>query len=288
MSGRGRGRAVRGARAFAAAVAGAGLVLGAALVARGGEPPLAGVQVEAARRWELDAFGAVVRGDVQAKRLALVFTGDEFGESAEAILDALAAHGVRGSFFVTGRYVRDPRWRASVRRMVAEGHYVGPHSDGHLLYCDWDQRERNLVTEAAFADDLAQNVAALGEAGVPAPAAGAAYFIPPYEWYNRDQVAWSGKLGLTLVNFTPGSGSNRDYMREDHPRFVSSRQIRDDVLAYERKEPHGLNGFLLLLHLGSGRRDPFHRELPGLIAELAARGYELVRVDELLAGDGRP
>jgi hypothetical protein len=71
-------------------------------------------------------------------------------------------------------------------------------------------------------------------------------------------------------------------MRDDHPRFVSSRQILDDILAYERKDPWGLNGFLLLLHLGSGRRDPFHTHFAALCDELKQRGYEPVRIDELL------
>ena len=38
--------------------------------------------------------GGVVRGDIQKKGLALVFTGDSFAESGSAILDALAARHV--------------------------------------------------------------------------------------------------------------------------------------------------------------------------------------------------
>ena len=72
-------------------------------------------------------------------------------------------------------------------------------------------------------------------------------------------------------------------MREEEPRFLSSSQILQDILAYEKKEPHGLNGFLLLLHLGSGRRDPLHTQFRALCDELKQRGYEPVRVDELLA-----
>jgi len=56
----------------------------------------------------------------------------------------------------------------------------------------------------------------------------------------------------------------------------------DDILAYERKDPHGLNGFVLLLHLGSGRKDPFHPMLGPLCDELSKRGYEFERVDGLL------
>jgi hypothetical protein len=86
---------------------------------------------------------------------------------------------------------------------------------------------------------------------------------------------------VTLINFTPGSGSNRDYAPEGDRRFVPSRTIYDDILAYERNDPHGLNGFILLLHLGSGRKDPFHPRLGLLCDALAKRGYEFVRVDKL-------
>ena len=107
-------------------------------------------------------------------------------------------------------------------------------------------------------------------------------FVPPYEWFNADQVRWSNDMGITLFNFTPGSGSNRDYAPEGDRVFVPSQTIYDDILAYEKKDPHGLNGFIMLLHLGSGRKNPFHTKLAPLCDELKQRGYEFVRVDKLL------
>jgi peptidoglycan/xylan/chitin deacetylase (PgdA/CDA1 family) len=228
-----------------------------------------------------DAYGAIVRGDVTRKRLSLIFTGDEFGESTAPILDVLQSRRLKGAFFLTGNFLRRSELKPLVRRIVHEGHYVGPHSDSHPLYSDWKNRDKSLVTEAFFTADLTKNISALRAIGALRPGE-PAYFVPPYEWYNREQVHWSRKAGVELVNFTPGSGSNRDYMREDEPRFVSSRRILDDILAYERKDPHGLNGFLLLLHLGSGRRDPFHTHLRTLCDELGRRGYEIVRIDDLL------
>jgi peptidoglycan/xylan/chitin deacetylase (PgdA/CDA1 family) len=232
-----------------------------------------------------DEYGAIVRGDVASKKLALIFTGDEFGESTAPILDILKSRRQQGSFFVTGNFLRRSELKPLVRRIVREGHYLGPHSDSHPLYCDWDERERSLVTKTFFTADLRKNIAALRAVGAMRPGK-PAYFVPPYEWYNREHVQWSRELGVELINFTAGSGSNRDYAREDDPKFVSSRRIYDDILAYERKDPDGLNGFLLLLHLGSGRRDPFHAQFPSLCDALSRRGYESVRVDELFAPAG--
>ena len=237
-------------------------------------------------RFEREPHGAIVRGDATAKRLALVFTGDERGEGAAAILDALAERRLKATFFLTGNFLRIEEHGEVLRRMLREGHYVGPHSDGHLLYAAWEERDRSLVNREQFRADLEKNIAdlrRLGALGDGAPV----YFMPPYEWYNREQAAWCEELDVRLVNFTPGSGSNRDYAREGDKRFVSSRQIYDDILAYERREPRGLGGFLLLLHVGSGRLDPFHPRIGALCDELVRRGYELVRLDELLAPVGR-
>jgi peptidoglycan/xylan/chitin deacetylase (PgdA/CDA1 family) len=225
--------------------------------------------------------GGIIRGDVNAKKLALIFTGDSFAESMEPILDTLKLRKIKGGFFVTGNFVRNEKFRPLLQRAIAEGHYVGPHSDTHPLYAPWEDRDKTLVTEEFFKRDLQKNIAALGAIGAltrDQPV----FFIPPYEYYNRDQAKWSRDLGATLFNFTPGSGSNRDYMREDDPHFPSSQKIYDDILACERKDPHGLNGYVLLLHLGSGRKDPFHTKLGQLCDELVKRGYGFQRIDALL------
>ena len=230
--------------------------------------------------WRYD-HGAAIRGDVTSNRMAVVFTGDELGEGTAAILDALKQHEVKGSFFVTGRFVRNSELQPQVKRMVAEGHYVGPHSDEHPLYAAWEKRGESLVTRDFFHRDIQRNIDGLRAIGA-LPKGEQVLFVPPYEWFNTDQVAWCRELGVELINFTPGSGSNRDYAPEGNPRFVASRAILRDILKYEANEPHGLNGFLLLMHLGSGRKDAFHALLPQLLDELTTRGYELVRADDLL------
>ncbi len=114
------------------------------------------------------------------------------------------------------------------------------------------------------------------------------YFIPPYEWYNRDHVAWARDLGVQMVNFTPGIGSNRDYMSESDPKFRPSRRILEDILAFEQRDPHGLSGVILLLHLGADRRDKMYLLLDPLLDELTRRGYRLQRIDTLLAPGAPP
>jgi peptidoglycan/xylan/chitin deacetylase (PgdA/CDA1 family) len=228
------------------------------------------------------SFGGIVRGPTDARRIALEFTGHEFAEGGTAILDELARRGARASFFLTGDFLRNPAFAPIVGRIIAEGHYLGPHSDKHLLYCDWASRDRTLVTKDAFARDLEDNLRAIEAAG--RRRGGVRYWLPAYEWYNADIAAWSASLGLTLVNFTPGTRSNADYTGEADRSFVSSQRIYDSIMAREREDPDGLNGFLLLLHIGAGpgRADKMHDRLGALLDALSARGYRFVRVDDLL------
>jgi peptidoglycan/xylan/chitin deacetylase (PgdA/CDA1 family) len=228
------------------------------------------------------SLGAPVRGDTSQKRIALIFTGGDFGEGTPFILDALADRHVKASFFVTGGFLSQPELAEHVRRAAKEGHYVGPHSDSHPLYCPWEDRSKSLVTESFFRSDLAKNIGDLRTLGALRDGGNAVYFIAPFEWYNADQVGWARAMGVVLFNFTPGSGSNRDYAPEGHKSFVPSAKLIDDILAYEQKDPHGLSGFLLLLHLGSQRQDKVHPHIARLLDELTRRGYTFVRIDEML------
>ena len=229
--------------------------------------------------------GGIVRGPVAARRMALVFTGHEFAEAAPVILDTLARHRAAASFFLTGTFLRNHAYEAAVRRMVRDGHYVGPHSDGHLLYCPWEGPKVTLVTRATFSADLERNYAALAGFGVSRDAA--RFFLPPSEWYTEEIAEWSRALGLTLICHTRGTRSTADYTEEGTAQFVASQEILDSILRREREDPHGLNGFMLLLHVGAGpgRTDKFHHRFGELMDRLSARGYEFVRVDTLLGND---
>src|SRR5262245_3311997 len=95
----------------------------------------------------------------------------------------------------------------------------------------------------------------------------AAYFLPAFEHYNRQIADWTRGLDLTLITFTPGTRANADYTGEADANFVSSQAIFESILRREREDPHGLNGFILLLHLGSGpgRADKFHTRFGELL-----------------------
>jgi peptidoglycan/xylan/chitin deacetylase (PgdA/CDA1 family) len=224
--------------------------------------------------------GGIVRGPQTEKKIALEFSADQYVEGASTILDALASHHAKASFFLTGRCVTSGENCKIVRRMIADGHYVGPHSNTHPLLCPWTGKKRSLVTKEFFADDLKQNISALEKCGSKRDQI--KYFLPPYEWYNAEVVDWTREAGLRLINHSSGTRSAADYTEERSRNFVPSRVIFDSIMHEEQK--NGLNGFLLLMHLGAGpeRKDKMHRHLSELLEVLQKRGYQFVRVDELL------
>ena len=163
-----------------------------------------------------------------------------------------------------------------------DGHYLGPHSDQHLLYCDWTKRDSLLVTQKQFSDDLKSNYLKMKKFGIQKK--DALFFLPPYEWYNKKVAEWTHDEGLQLINFTPGTRSNADYTYPEMTgKYVSSDKIHQSILDYETKDPKGLNGFILLVHIGTDprRTDKYYLRLDGLITALKAKGYRFVKADKI-------
>jgi peptidoglycan/xylan/chitin deacetylase (PgdA/CDA1 family) len=220
------------------------------------------------------------RGDTSRKAIAIVFTGHEFAEGGWKIASVLKKRGLNASFFLTGDFYRNPKHQQLIRQLAAEGNYMGAHGDKHLLYNDWTKRDSLLVTRAEFMADLRNNEAAMKAVGVDPVKA--VYFLPSYEWFNDSIVRWTNQLGRHLVNYSPGTLSHADYTRLQDKNYRSTTTILESIR--KKEADSGLNGFLLLMHIGTGpsRPDPLWDQLDELIAWLQDRGYQLKTVPELL------
>ncbi|WP_170069404.1 glycoside hydrolase family 9 protein [Spirosoma pollinicola] len=225
--------------------------------------------------------GAKIRGDTTVRNLALVFTGDEFADGGSSIARTLQKHSVRASFFLTGRFLRNPAFASLVKQLKQGGHYLGPHSDQHLLYCDWTRRDSLLVNRQQFVNDLRANYAALAQ--VDHTDKTPRLFLPPYEWYNDSIAAWTKREGVQLINYTPGTLSHADYTTPQDRNYRSSATILTSIRAYEQQKTAGLNGFILLMHIGtaSARTDKLYAHLDEFLSEFRQKGYQFVRIDEL-------
>ncbi|MCK9638675.1 MAG: glycoside hydrolase family 9 protein [Prolixibacteraceae bacterium] len=229
----------------------------------------------------IDNQGALVRMNQAEKKIYLIFSAHEFGEGGFAIEKSLKKFGSKGSFFFTGDFYRSRQNSGLISQLLADGHYLGAHSDRHLLYADWNKRDSTLVKRENFEKDLLSNYKEIIGFGIQTGKA--RFFLPPYEWYNREVVSWAKQLGLTTINFTPNIRTNADYTTPEMPNYRSSEQLMNDLKQFESKDPNGLNGAFILIHLGTApqRTDKFYLQLDDLQKYLTAKGYQLCSLSDV-------
>jgi peptidoglycan/xylan/chitin deacetylase (PgdA/CDA1 family) len=238
------------------------------------------LQESSKKLFDIEA-GGIIRTDRSKKEIHLVFTGHEFADGGERIRGVLKKHGIKASFFFTGDFYRNHQFADIIASLRKDGHYLGAHSDKHLLYCAWERRDSLLVSKDSFQLDLKTNYREMKRFGISQ--SDARYFLPPYEWYNDSISTWTKELGLVLINFTPGTYSNADWTHPELGRqYLSSDTIYSRILRYESAKPDGLNGFLLLTHIGTDprRKDKFYFRLDELITTLEGRGYRFTPLDK--------
>jgi endoglucanase len=225
-----------------------------------------------------DAHNAIIRINSNKKEIYLLFSADEAGEGMMHVLNVLKNNNAGGSFFLTGNYLRNSANSKTVKRMIAENHFVGPHSDRHLLYASWEKRDSLLVTKDEFAKDLKENYRELIRAGVKMP--DVRWFLAPYEWYNTTTAAWTADMGSRLINFTPGTGTNADYTTPDMINYRSSDTLIEGLKRFESTSEYGLNGAMILIHPGTepARADKLYLRLEEIIEYYSAKGYSFKRL----------
>jgi endoglucanase len=222
--------------------------------------------------------GAVVRGDVSKKNIFLVFTGDDYFEGLPSITATLKKYNVKGGFFFTGRMYENTKAAAHIKNLINDKHYLGPHSDQHLLYNDWNNRDSLLVAKDSLVRDLLNNYKKMSVMGIENPGK---LFIPPFEWWNEEVVRFCNEQGVELVSFTPGVPTNADYTYPEMSNYKSTEDILQRLFKKEATE--GLNGAIILIHAGTDarRKDKLYDSLPEIIKTLKKKGYEFKRIDEL-------
>jgi endoglucanase len=234
----------------------------------------------------IDSYGAIIRGEPTRKQIALVLTGDAFADGGEMIRKVFIKHHIKASFFLTGNFYQNTSFGPLIHALVRDGHYLGAHSEKHLLYADWQKRDSLLVNEEVFKKDLLLNYERMASFGITKEEA--PYFLPPFEWYNAQIARWTSELGLQLVNFSPGTRSTADYTYpEMGNRYVPSDVIYRSIMDLEKKDAHGLNGFILLIHIGTDprRTDKFYYKLDAMVRTLTGKEYRFVTITQLLGQD---
>ncbi len=226
-----------------------------------------------------DKYGAVIRIEPQKKNIYLVFTADSMFQGGTKILNTLKKEKIKGSFFLTGNCLRMEEHKELIRSIIKQGHYVGGHSDRHLLYAPWENRDSLLVTREQIADDLTDNAIELEEFGIEV--SDSRWFLPPYEYYNRECVDIISNMGYKVLNYTPGTATPADYATPSMKNYRSSQELIEKLYKYENTL--GLNGAILLIHPGvdSERNDKLYNRLGEIVQYLKKRGYSFRALNEL-------
>ena len=225
--------------------------------------------------FETDSQGAVVKINPGSKKIYLIFSADLTFEGGESVLKTLDRNKVKASFFLTGNCLRKKSFEPLIKNIIKQGHYVGAHSDNHLLYAPWENRQQSLVSSDSLITDLHLNMNELERFGVDISKV--RYFLPPYEYYNKDHVRLIRSMGQIAINFTPGIRTSADYTTPDMANYKSSQELIDQLYAFEAER--GLNGSIILIHPGTeaSRTDKLYLRLDEIIKNLKKKGYSFER-----------
>ena len=254
-----------------------------------------------AREEAPDAGGAVNglpvsfdNGATDRKLIALTFDGGSNGGAVNDILDTLKSRNVKATMFLTGMFIR--AFPDAVRRIVAEGHEVGNHTFSHPHLTSWAQDRTNLtlpeISEAYLcgqlrrADSLFMSVSGTRMAPL---------WRAPYGEKNRTICLWAQHCGYIHIGWRQGKtwrqglDSNDWIPDEETPGYHSPEQVVEKILALANETPDGINGGIVLMHLGTERKDAqaqMFRMLGKLIDDLEGLGYSFVTIPEMLKESG--
>jgi len=194
----------------------------------------------------------VTRGNTSANRVALTFDAGSGAEHTPAILDALAAAGVKATFFITGQFAQS--YPDMVRRMAADGHEFGNHSYTHPRFTD--------ISDADIRSQIARTEAKVveltGISTVP-------YFRFPYGARNARVTRQVNDLGYMSIYWTLDT---LDWMPEK-----TCGQIRSRVMS------NVCPGAIVLMHCNSPQEG---QVLGSIIEDLRTAGYEVMTLTEVM------
>ncbi len=111
-------------------------------------------------------FGGIERLDTTKKEIYLCFTGHEFNDGGKSIKKSLKQQDTKAHFFFTGDFYRIKHNKKLIRRLLKDGHYLGAHSDKHLLYASWENRDSLLINQNEFVEDVINNYKELHRFGI--------------------------------------------------------------------------------------------------------------------------
>jgi peptidoglycan/xylan/chitin deacetylase (PgdA/CDA1 family) len=180
-----------------------------------------------------------------------------------------------------------------VKRIVSEGHEVGNHTWSHPHLTTFASNKQQTTVQGMTSERLRNELgktASLFE--VVTKQTMTDLWRAPYGEYNPEILGWAAHAGYKHVGWTVGKGPEEsmdtmDWVADKTSKaYRSSEEIVRKIFDYSKNKKTGASGAVILMHLGTERKDDFpHRKIPEIIQGLRKEGYALVRVSEMLPGE---
>jgi len=233
-------------------------------------------------------------GSTDQKLVSITFDAGSMANAADEILDTLRSRNVRTTMFLTGEFIR--KYPELVSRIAEEGHELGNHTLTHPRLTTWAQDRTHALLPGVNKEFISRQLSEnenllLKKTGLR--------FSPlwraPYGEFNRTICRWALQSGYLHIGWRQGRtwsqnlDSNDWIPDENTPGFKTPEQVLEKILALSETKPHGINGGIILMHLGTERVDrskQVHRVLGVLIDRLRENGYRIVSVSEMVNNSG--
>ena len=225
---------------------------------------------------------SIERGNPARKNIALTFDAGSDDNHTREILAILQEQQLKCTLFLTGKFME--RHPDLVKEIVSQGHEIGNHTYNHPHLTTYsDDRQQQLrpgITREYVQEQLLKTdsvfYALTGSKLKP-------YWRAPFGEYNEQILTWAAEAGYLHIHWT-GSFDTRDWVTDEtSDLYHTPEEIFEQVMKLETKNPAGLNGVIVLMHLGSQRLENHIFEiLPRLIKEVRAKGYTFSNISGLL------
>lgn len=194
----------------------------------------------------------IVRGNTEKNQVIFTFDGGDTDQSAEKILNVLEKHKVKGTFFLTGKFVEN--YPELVKRIAAQGEEIFSHT--------YDHKDLETLSDGEITAELTMMETVLGNTVHISPKP---FFRAPYGSRDGRVLSVAEKAGYQSVYWTV------DTLDWEEPQGRTAAEVEDRILS--NISP----GAIFLMHLGNNLSGEV---LDDVFTKIESRGYKIVSLTE--------